>query len=54
MAWVERHQAEPNQDVRGIMLAREISDDLKLACSGIPNVELYEYELSMQLRQIAL
>ena len=54
MAWIEKHQAEPGQGVRGIIAAREISEDLKLACSYLPNVSLYEYELSVTLRKIAV
>lgn len=30
MAWIQQHQAEPGQGVRGVIAAREISDDLKL------------------------
>jgi hypothetical protein len=53
MAWIEKNHAEPGQGVRGIIAAREISDDLRLACSYLPNVSLYEYELSVSLRQVA-
>lgn len=52
MAWIEKHHAEPNQSVRGIIAAREISEDLKLACFYLPSVSLYEYELSVVLRKI--
>lgn len=52
MAWIEKHHAEPNQGVRGIIAAREISEDLKLACSYLSIVSLYEYELSVALRKI--
>jgi hypothetical protein len=52
MAWIEKHHAEAGQGVRGIIAAREISEDLKLACSNLPNVELYEYELSVTLRKL--
>lgn len=54
MAWIEKHQAEPGQAVRGIIAAREISEDLKLACSYLPNVSLYEYELSVTLRKVVV
>lgn len=54
MAWIKQHQAEPGQGVRGIIAAREISEDLKLACSYTPNVSLYEYELSVALRKITI
>lgn len=52
MAWIRKNHAEENQKVRGIIIAREISDDLLLACSETNNVELYEYNLSVTLNQI--
>lgn len=54
MAWIEKNHAESGQGVRGIIAAREISDDLKLACSYLPTVSLYEYELSVSLKKIAV
>lgn len=33
---------------------REISDDLKLACSYLPVVSLYQYELSVSLTRVAV
>jgi hypothetical protein len=53
MAWVKQHQAEETQQVRGIIVAREISEDLLLACSSVQNVELFEYALSVSLRRVA-
>lgn len=52
MAWIRKNHAEESQKVRGIIIAREISDDLLLACSEINNVELYEYNLSITLKKI--
>ena len=53
MAWIDNNLAEPGQSVRGIIAAREISDDLRLACSYLPaRVSLYEYELSVTLRKV--
>lgn len=52
MAWIEMHHAEPAQNVRGIIIAREISDDLHLATTKIPDVELFEYDLSVSLRKV--
>ena len=52
MARIRKNLAEPGQAVRGIIAARKISDDLRLACSGLPSVSLYEYELSVTLRNI--
>ncbi|MGK7888231.1 MAG: endonuclease NucS domain-containing protein [Leptolyngbyaceae cyanobacterium] len=52
MAWIQKNQAESEQKVRGIVVAREISEDLMLACSLMPNVELFEYELSLSLNRV--
>ena len=52
MAWIRKNHAEESQKVRGIIIAREISDDLLLACSETNSVELYEYNLSVSLNKI--
>jgi hypothetical protein len=52
MAWIQKNQAEAGQKVRGVIVAREISEDLLLACSLMPNVGLFEYELSLSLKQV--
>jgi len=52
MAWIEKHHAESTQKVRGIIIAREISADLRLAASRIPDVELFEYDLAVSLRKV--
>lgn len=53
MAWIKKHHAEPPQRVRGIIVARDISDDLILACASLPDVELFNYELSFQLNKVS-
>jgi hypothetical protein len=52
MAWIQKNQAEPGQQVRGVIVAREISEDLLLACSLLPAVQLFEYELSLKLNRV--
>ena len=52
MGWIAKHHAEPTQRVRGIIVARQITDDLLLACSGLPDLTLYEYELRVALRKV--
>lgn len=52
MAWIRKNHAEESQKVRGVIIAREISDDLLLACSETNNVELYEYSLAVTLKKI--
>lgn len=54
MAWIEKHQADPGQKVRGTIIAKEISEDLLLACSRIEDVKLFEYDLSVSLRKVAV
>jgi hypothetical protein len=54
MAWIGKNQSEPGQSVRGIIVARHISEDLLLACSGVQGVQLFEYELSVSLREARL
>lgn len=51
MAWVKENLAN-DVPVRGIIVASELSDDLKLAASLVPNVKLVEYEISFALRPI--
>ena len=54
MGWINKNHAEPEQMVRGIIVAREISEDLVLACFGVPNVELFEYEMSVTVKKVAV
>lgn len=51
MGWVEKNM-ETSQPARGIIVANEISDDLKLASSRVPDIRLIEYEISFKLRPI--
>lgn len=51
-AWIKQNLANEGQSVRGIIIARSISEDLILACSQVKDVELYEYDLSIKLNKI--
>ena len=51
MGWVEKNMQTP-QPVRGIIVAKEISSDLRLAASRLSGVRLIEYEISFKLRQV--
>lgn len=53
MAWVRKNHADTGQRVKGMIVARRISEELLLACSELDNVSLYEYELSISLRKVA-
>ena len=52
VGWVSENLAEEDQAVRGAIVARSISDDLLLACRSLPQVQLLEYELLVQLHQV--
>lgn len=54
MAWLKKNQADKNQKVRGVIVAREISEDLKLACSYNPQINLFEYEMSVKLNKVEI
>lgn len=50
--WVRMELAEPGQRVRGIIICRSMSEDLRLACAGIRDVELFEYALSVTVSKV--
>ncbi|MDD0998505.1 endonuclease NucS [Pseudomonas sp. TNT2022 ID1044] len=52
MNWVRRDLAEPGQKVRGIIVCRSMSEDLRLACSSMTDVELFEYKLSVEVSKV--
>jgi hypothetical protein len=52
MGWTAKNHADPGQAVRGIIVAREIGEDLVLACSGLVDVQLFEYEMSVSVRKV--
>src|SRR5208282_4698258 len=39
MGWIKKNLAEPGQKVKGMIIARTISDDLRLATSQVSDVE---------------
>ncbi|MCL2008740.1 MAG: endonuclease NucS [Treponema sp.] len=49
--WIKRNLAENGQNVRGMIICKEITDDLNLACDGLDDIELFEYELSIKLHK---
>jgi RecB family endonuclease NucS len=52
MAWIEQNLAEANQAVSGMIVARNISEDLRLEASKVNDIELFEYQLSIELNKI--
>jgi len=50
--WIRINMAEPHQRVRGIIVCRSMSEDLRLACASINDVALYEYRLSVTVNKV--
>ena len=50
--WVRQNMAGPGQRVRGIIVFRMMSEDLRLACASIKDVELFEYQLSVTVTKV--
>ena len=48
MGWVQANLAD-GKPVRGIIVASDISEDLKLSTSLVENIRLVEYEISFSL-----
>lgn len=51
--WVKREIAAPGQRVRGLIICRKMTDDIRLAVAGVPGIELYEYELKVAVAKVA-
>src|SRR5262249_2401346 len=52
MGWVDKHLG--NGPCRGIIVAKDITDDLILAVQRAPGVSLYRYKLSVSVEQVIL
>lgn len=50
--WVRRELAQAGQRVRGMIVCRSMTQDLRLACAGLPDVELFEYKLSVTVQKV--
>ncbi len=53
MSWIEKNMAD-GKKVRGWIIAREISEDLKLATERVSDVSLFEYEISFSINPASL
>ena len=51
--WIKLNLAENGEKVRGIIIAKKISNDLTLACSELSHVSLIEYELAVKLKTVS-
>ena len=50
MGWVDKTLG--NAPCRGMVIAKEISDDLKIAVQRVPGVSLHKYSLSVSVQQV--
>jgi hypothetical protein len=50
--WVRREVAMNGQKVRGMIIYRAMTEDLRLACAGINGIELMEYTLSVTVKKV--
>jgi hypothetical protein len=49
MGWL-KHTIGKDVEVRGVIVAKEITNNLRYAIAVIPNVSLFEYEINFQLK----
>lgn len=52
LGWVKRHLAK-GRPVRGLIIAKHISDRIRYALADVPNVTVREYELNIRLHPVA-
>ena len=54
IGWIQQNIAAEGQEVRGIIIANDITEELKIACS-LPNIPitLKEYSLSCTLKNVS-
>ncbi len=49
ISWVKENIAEPNQGVRGIIIAKEVDDALRYAVKDLDNVSILNYKVDFKL-----
>ncbi|MBC6445251.1 MAG: DUF91 domain-containing protein [Alphaproteobacteria bacterium GM202ARS2] len=52
IGWVKKNLADNKQNVRGVIVAHEIMEDLRNAVESVGHVKLVEYKISFQLQTI--
>jgi len=52
MGRIASHHADAGQRVRGIIVAKEITEDLKLACMRQSDITLFEYSLAVSVQRV--
>jgi len=49
IGWVDRYLTKPNEQVRGVILAREISPALESACYGLGYIETWTFDRELRV-----
>lgn len=49
--WLKRHRAN-SASIRGVIIARHISDRIRYAVADTPDITLKEYDLKLELREV--
>lgn len=52
MGYVKQELAEPNQEVKGVIIALEDDTRIRRALSVTPDVSFYRYEISFKLHKV--
>jgi endonuclease len=53
MGWIEENLAESGRQVRGIIVAGDVDEDLLYACRRLPDVSLFGYQLSVTVKKVS-
>jgi restriction system protein len=53
IGWVRQNLAEPEEEVKGLIIVHDVDERLQYALSVIPNVDLQQYEIDFRLRPVA-
>jgi len=51
MGWIKAEKAEPNENVKGLIIAREANQKLMYALNVTNDIDLQLYEIEFRLRQ---
>ena len=53
IGWIKQNLADDGQAVRGIIIAKDISEDLSLACTQVQGISLREYSITFSLNEVS-
>ena len=54
IGYVKAELAEPNQTVKGVIIALDIDPQLQLALTAVEGVEFYKYKVSFNLEKVVI